>query len=127
LKNLILYVGFGVVFLLLTLVVSFVTIDKGLEAGYGEPYWGASYHATEGQKIVTGAGCLQCHSYRGQLGQVSGPSLDDVGLRLNAQAIEALIRYGTGIMPAYHDKLTDEETTLVAEWMSTFKSPYSER
>lgn len=126
-KNLILYVGFGVVFLLLTLVVSFLTIDQGLVEGYGEPYWGDTYQITEGQKIVTSAGCLQCHSYRGQLGQVTGPSLDDVGLRLNAQAIEALIRYGSGIMPGYHEELSDEEITLVSEWLSTFKSPYGER
>ncbi len=127
-KNLIGYVGFGVVFLLLTLVASFITVDWGLEKGYGEPYWGDSKLATEGQKIVTSAGCLHCHSYRGQLGQVTGPSLDAVGLRLNnPKVIETFIRNGSGIMPAYKDKLTDEEITLISEWLSTFKSPYEER
>ncbi|MCD8511877.1 MAG: cytochrome c [Bacillus sp. (in: Bacteria)] len=126
-KNLILYVGFGVFFLLLTLVVSFVTVDWGLAEGYGEPYWGDSEEIIEGQKLITGAGCLQCHSYRGQLGQVTGPTLDDVGLRMNKQIIETFIRHGSGVMPGYEGKLTDEEIEHLSNWLSTFQSPYSER
>lgn len=124
-SSLIKYVGFGVVCLLFTLVISFITIDWGLEKGYGEPYWGES--TVEAQKVITSAGCLQCHSYRGQLGQVSGPTLDDVGLRLNAQTIEAFIRHGSGIMPGYDGKLSEEDILLLSEWLSTFKSPYEER
>lgn len=126
-KNLILYVGFGVFFLLLTLIVSFVTVDWGLAEGYGEPYWGDSEEIIEGQKLITDAGCLQCHSYRGQLGQVTGPTLDDVGLRMNKQIIEAFIRNGSGVMPAYEGRLTDEEIEHLSSWLSTFQSPYSER
>ncbi|MDQ0339099.1 mono/diheme cytochrome c family protein [Caldalkalibacillus uzonensis] len=126
-RSLVFYVGLGTLILLITLVASFVTVDWGMADGYGEPYWGDSVLATEGQRVITQAGCLACHSYRGQLGQVTGPPLDDVGTRLSKEAIEGFIRNGTQIMPSYEDILSDEEIELLAEWLSHFKSPYEER
>lgn len=128
-KNLFMYVGFGVVMLLISLVASFVTVDWGLAEDHGEPYWAMSEDsmAYEGQRIVTEAGCLSCHSYRGQLGQATGPTLDAVGLRLPEQAIEMFIRNGSGVMPAYEGRLSEEEIKHLAQWLSTFDVPYEER
>ncbi|MGO4888440.1 c-type cytochrome [Anaerobacillus sp. MEB173] len=128
-RNLFMYVGFGVVLLLVTLVVSFTTVDWGLAEDHGEPYWAMNEDsmAWQGQRVITEAGCLQCHSYRGQLGQATGPTLDAVGLRLPEQAIETFIRHGSGVMPAYQDRLSEDEIKLLAEWLSTFDVPYEER
>lgn len=125
-KNLLVYVIAGVALLLISLVVSFTTVESGLAEDHGAPYWGTDL-AEDGQKIAMRAGCLACHSYRGQLGQGTGPNLDAVGLRLNEQAIEGFIRNGTTLMPAYDGKLTDEEIKTLSSWFSTFKSPYEER
>ena len=126
-RNLILFVGFGVVCLLISLVASFATVDAGLPKGHGQPYWGDSDspQALQAQRLATQAGCLACHSYRGQLGQVTGPTLDDVGSKLNQEAIASFIRNGTDLMPAYENKLTEEEIQLISEWMSKFKNPHS--
>lgn len=126
LKSIIIWSGSGVVLLLFFLVFSFTTAETGLPKDHGSPYWGTDL-AKEGQDIAIKNGCLTCHSYRGQLGAATGPTLDAVGLRLNEQAIEVFIRNGTQIMPSFEEKLTDEEIKTLAKWLSTFKSPYEER
>ena len=126
LKSIIIWSGSGVLLLLFFLVLSFSTAEQGLAEDHGAPYWGTEL-AEKGQDIAIRKGCLTCHSYRGQLGAATGPTLDAVGLRLNEQAIEAFIRNGTQIMPSFEDKLTDEEIKTLAQWLSTFKSPYEER
>ncbi|NSL52464.1 c-type cytochrome [Calidifontibacillus erzurumensis] len=125
-KNLIIWSGAGAVLLLFFLVFSFATAEKGLAEDHGAPYWGTEL-SDKGQDIAIRAGCLACHSYRGQLGAATGPTLDAVGLRLNEQAIEAFIRNGTQLMPPFEGKLSDDEIKTLAQWLSTFKSPYEER
>ncbi|MCF6093018.1 cytochrome c [Microaerobacter geothermalis] len=122
-KNLIIYVGGGVVLLLLFFATAFTTVDAGLPADHGSPYWGTSEVEVAGAKLFKQAGCTSCHSYRGQQGQVTGPELDTVGLRLNEQAIEQFIRRGTQIMPSYEGKLSDDEIKTLATWLSSFKTP----
>lgn len=120
-KTLVIYVGGGTLLLLLFLVTAFTTVDLGLEPDHGAPYWGTTEVQVRGSELFKSTGCYACHSYRGQQGQITGPELDAVGLRLNKEAIEAFIRHGTQIMPAYEGKMTDEEIDIMAEWLSQFK------
>ncbi|MGC5327497.1 c-type cytochrome [Brevibacillus sp. SYSU BS000544] len=122
-KNLILSVGGGTLLLLLFLVAGFTTVDAGLAPDHGAPYWGNSAIEKEGARLYQSAGCYACHSYRGQQSQVTGPELDEVGKRMNAQAIEAYITNGTKIMPAFKDRLTKEEIQTLSQWLSTFNKP----
>ncbi|GAX88458.1 c-type cytochrome [Effusibacillus lacus] len=120
-KNFLIYVGGGVLFLLLFFVTAFTTVDAGLPENHGAPFWGNSEIEKKGHVLFQTAGCYSCHSYRGQQGQVTGPTFDSVGLRLNEQAIEMFIRKGTAIMPAYEGKLKDEEIKTLAKWLSEMK------
>ncbi len=122
-KNLIVSVGGATALLLLFFITGFTTVDAGLAPDHGAPYWGTSAIEKEGARLFKSAGCYACHSFRGQQSQVTGPELDEVGKRMNAQAIEAYITNGTKIMPAFKERLTKEEIQTLAQWLSEFKTP----
>jgi mono/diheme cytochrome c family protein len=68
-------------------------------------------------KAVFADTCGGCHtlSAAGTSG-TTGPNLDDVSL--DAGAIEGIVRDGRGGMPAFGDKLSDDEIAAVAEFVA---------
>lgn len=63
--------------------------------------------------------CLACHGDQLQGGV--GPNLQEVGSRLSQEDIAQLIYDGQGTMPAFGDKLSDEEINELAQWLSEQK------
>jgi mono/diheme cytochrome c family protein len=77
---------------------------------YAQPEGGS-----DGATLFTDT-CGSCHtlSAAGTSGQV-GPNLDDTSL--DAAAIAATVRDGSGAMPAFGDDLSDEEIQAVAAYV----------
>lgn len=65
--------------------------------------------------------CISCHG-TGLQGRV-GPNtnLQQVGARMSASDIAAQIEHGKGSMPAFQDRLTDEEIAGLSEWLASKK------
>jgi mono/diheme cytochrome c family protein len=76
----------------------------------------AASPAADGKAVFTDT-CGSCHtlSAAGTSGTV-GPNLDDVSL--DASAIEDIVRDGRGGMPAFGDKLSDDEVSAVAAFVA---------
>ena len=55
-----------------------------------------------------GVTCYQCHNGDGT-GTWKAPALTDVGFALSEEEIRDTIQGGSGMMPAFDDKLSDEE------------------
>lgn len=68
-------------------------------------------------KVLFTDTCGSCHtlSAAGTSGTV-GPNLDDTSL--DAAAVEPIVRDGSGSMPAFGDKLSDDEIKAVAEFVA---------
>ena len=83
-------------------------------APYSSSPGGAS--AADGEQLFKD-NCGSCHtlSAAGTSGTV-GPNLDDVSL--DASAIEDIVRGGRGGMPAFGDKLSDDEVSAVAAFVA---------
>jgi mono/diheme cytochrome c family protein len=71
-----------------------------------------------GAKVFADAGCGNCHTMKaaGATG-ATGPNLDD--LRPNADRVERQVRSGGGGMPAFEDRLSDDDIREVAEFVAT--------
>jgi mono/diheme cytochrome c family protein len=69
-----------------------------------------------GEALFT-ANCASCHSLAvvGATGTF-GPDLDD--RQPDAARVEAMVRNGGGAMPAFGDKLTDDEITTVSQFVA---------
>jgi mono/diheme cytochrome c family protein len=80
------------------------------EAGGGEG------NAENGKSVYASAGCGGCHvlSDAGSTGSI-GPSLD--GTTLDEAAIAEQVRNGGGGMPAFGDRLSDQEIADVAAYV----------
>ena len=68
----------------------------------------AGQAATSGARLFYDKGCEYCHTVAGQGGH-RGPDLTQVGDRLSAGEITAIIDDGPGSMPAYANNLTPAE------------------
>jgi mono/diheme cytochrome c family protein len=70
-----------------------------------------------GAKVFADAGCGNCHTLKaaGTTGTV-GPNLDDA--QPDAARVEQQVRDGGGAMPAFEDKLSDQEIKDVAEFVA---------
>lgn len=60
--------------------------------------------------------CISCHG--NELQGRSGPSLKTVGSRLTEEQLAELIQDGKGGMPAYGKRLSEEEISSLAVWLS---------
>jgi mono/diheme cytochrome c family protein len=67
--------------------------------------------------VFASAGCGGCHTLEaaGSSGNV-GPNLDE--LKPSEEQVEEQVRNGGGGMPAFGDKLSDEEIEAVAMYVS---------
>ncbi|WP_342512965.1 cytochrome c551 [Sporosarcina sp. FSL K6-1522] len=89
--------------------------DKAKETDKGNT--GGETAAVDAEAIVDKS-CIMCHG--GNLeGQGNAPALTDVGSRLTEEEIKAVIVDGRGGMPAV--KMSDEESTAVAQWLAEKK------
>ena len=73
--------------------------------------------AENGKKIFASAGCGGCHTFSaaGSTGTV-GPNLDDANIDVDAAAQQ--IKNGGGGMPAFGDRLSDQEIADVAAFVT---------
>lgn len=114
------------VILLLFAIGSLITIDAGLSADEIVPHYADTELAKAGLKAYNEAGCANCHSFFGQQGQVGGPRLNWVGERYSQEMLENIIRnprdfYSDTIMPPIHNRFSDAEIALIAEYLASFK------
>jgi cytochrome c551 len=63
--------------------------------------------------------CISCHG--ADLQGISGPNLQKIGAKLDAAAIEAIIRNGKGAMPSMARGLSDEQIGALATWLAAKK------
>ena len=96
-------------------VAAFVANAKAAGGGGGGG-GGTQPAAPDGKSVFAGT-CGSCHtlSAAGTSGSV-GPNLD--GTSRDAAAIEGIVRDGTGTMPSFGDKLSDDEIRAVAAFVA---------
>jgi cytochrome c6 len=109
----------AVFFVILLFAGPRVVAEDKPQAQAAKPAAGAAPPAAstvDGKAVFTDT-CGSCHtlSAAGTSGSV-GPNLD--GVSLDASAIEGIVRGGRGGMPAFGDKLSDDEVTAVAEFVA---------
>jgi mono/diheme cytochrome c family protein len=70
----------------------------------------------DGEAVFASAGCGSCHQFEpaGSTGTI-GPPLD--GIDLSKDEIAAQVRNGGGGMPAFGDRLSDDEIDAVADYV----------
>ena len=90
--------------------------EAGATTGGGEATATAG-GAVDGAAVFASAGCGDCHTLEaaGSSGQ-TGPNLDD--LMPSKEQVEAQVENGGGGMPAFGDRLSDEEIDAVATYVS---------
>ena len=90
------------------------TVEGTLPADTGSATEG---DAENGKKIYASAGCGGCHTFSaaGSTGTV-GPNLDDAAIEVDAAAQQ--IKNGGGGMPAFGDRLSDQEIADVAAFVT---------
>ncbi len=73
--------------------------------------------AISGEALFAENGCGSCHTFSkaGSSGTV-GPNLDDAAP--DAARVTAIVTSGSGVMPAFGDKLSEEEIQALAEYVS---------
>jgi mono/diheme cytochrome c family protein len=87
-----------------------VTTDGEEEAGEGDP--------ANGKTIFAAQGCGSCHTLAdaGSEGSV-GPNLDDA--KPDFDEVVDKVTNGSGVMPSFSDKLSEQEIKDVAAYVST--------
>ena len=90
------------------------TVEGTLPADTGAATEG---DAANGKKIFASAGCGGCHTFAaaGSTGTV-GPNLDDASVDVDAAAQQ--VKNGGGGMPAFGDRLSDQEIADVAAFVT---------
>jgi serine/threonine-protein kinase len=77
----------------------------------------ATAAAPSGKQVFASAGCGGCHTLAaaGSSGR-TGPNLDDA--KPSADAVEAIVTAGAGVMPSFKGRLSAAEITAVAQFVS---------
>ncbi|MBO0588433.1 cytochrome c551 [Sporosarcina sp. E16_8] len=92
--------------------------DKAKEKETVTPGTGTETASVDVEKVVS-TSCIACHGGNLELKGGMGPDLSQVGGRLSEKEIHDVIVNGRGSMPAI--KVSDEEATAVAKWLSDKK------
>ncbi|MDQ8736113.1 cytochrome c [Paenibacillus sp. LHD-38] len=66
-----------------------------------------------------GKNCVSCHAV--DLSGANGPNLQHVGKEMSVEQIKTQINNGGNGMPGYKGQLTDEEITLLTDWLAGHK------
>ena len=87
------------------------------ETQTGETETGGGGDAADGEQVFAEAGCGSCHTLQaaGASGTV-GPSLDETGL--NQDEIAQVVTNGRGGMPAFGDRLSEDQINAVAAYVA---------
>lgn len=73
-------------------------------------------NAEQAEALVR-ANCISCHGDQLQGG--AGPALDKIGAQMTEEELYSIISKGKGgMMPAFKDRLQDEEIANVAMWLA---------
>jgi mono/diheme cytochrome c family protein len=90
------------------------TVEGTLPADTGAATEG---DAANGKKVFASAGCGGCHTFSaaGSTGTV-GPNLDDASVEVDAAVQQ--VKNGGGGMPAFGDRLSDQEIADVAAFVT---------
>lgn len=75
--------------------------------------------SAEQAETIVSTTCISCHG--DQLEGSVGPNLQKIGAELSAEQLYAIINKGKGNMPAFKDRLKDEEIANVALWLAEKK------
>ncbi|REJ15562.1 MAG: cytochrome c-551 [Paenibacillaceae bacterium] len=70
--------------------------------------------AAEGERLYMNR-CMSCHG--GELEGGFGPELRNVGERMSREEFIAVVRDGRNTMPAFRDRLTDDEIGAIIDWL----------
>jgi cytochrome c551 len=84
--------------------------DDGRQGGGG----GANRARAEGERLYASR-CAACHG--GELEGGFGLELKGIGGRMGRDELIAVIRDGTGLMPALKDRLSEEEIAAIVDWI----------
>lgn len=87
--------------------------------GGGETPSNTTQTADNSPEALYKANCIACHG--ADLQGISGPNLQQVGSRLDAGAIEGIIRNGKGSMPSMSRGLNDEQIKSLSAWLAEKK------
>lgn len=81
------------------------------------PDGGGTGDAASGEQVFASAGCGGCHTFAaaGSTGSI-GPNLDEVSLSFDA--VVEQVTNGGGAMPAFDDRLTQQEIDDVAAFVT---------
>jgi cytochrome c551 len=111
----------GLFVLMLLVGPELVAEDKGKPVPASQAYVGGGAGGgggggADGKQVFTSQ-CGSCHtlSKAGTTGAV-GPNLDNTSL--DSAAVEAKVKSGGGVMPAFEGKLSDAEIKAVAKYVS---------
>lgn len=74
----------------------------------------AAQAASGGERLYSNR-CMVCHG--GDLKGGFGPELRGIGELRSRDELIAAIRDGTGLMPAFRDRLTEEEIAAIVDWI----------
>ena len=93
------------------------TVEGTLPTDTGGGGGAAEGDAANGKTIYASAGCGGCHTFSaaGSTGTV-GPNLDDASIDFDAAVQQ--IKNGGGGMPAFGDRLSDQEIADVAAFVT---------
>jgi cytochrome c553 len=104
--------------LILALLAVTVVVTPACGGGDDDGGNGDRAVAAPGAKVWDDAGCGTCHTLAAADSEgKTGPNLDDI--RPNAERVERQVRNGGNGMPAFDDKLSDEEIRQVADFVAT--------
>ena len=80
-------------------------------------------HDKEGAALFADKGCSHCHGPSGFGGSDTGPDLSKVRQELKAAEIHQQIHDGGNNMPPFGDVLTEEQITLLVEYLRSKRKP----
>lgn len=98
-------------------LMSMFTIACNSETQSNQPLANDGTHQEAKQRFKEN--CVSCHGtdLRGRSSKNS--NIASIGSRLNESEIAHIITQGNGLMPAFEDKLSQDEISQLAAWLST--------
>ncbi|GIO27567.1 cytochrome c550 [Ornithinibacillus bavariensis] len=116
------YAIIAIIGILAVIIISAVGIGQRDQIASG----GEEQEQTDGapmedpEEILNAASCLACHGQ--DLSGAAGPALNKIGAELSLDEIQDIITNGTdGGMPAQKGKLSDDEISIIAKYLSEKK------
>jgi cytochrome c550 len=116
------YAIIAILGILAVIIISAIGINQREQIASGGEEQGQAEGAAmeDPEEILNAASCLACHGQ--DLSGGAGPALNKIGAQLSVDEIQEIITNGTdGGMPAQKGKLSDEEISIIAKYLSEKK------